>query len=634
MSYIAMLLPREELVYQAQEVAKGHPSVREVRCIQTTDAVEEAARSVKEGAGILVARGLQALRITQALNVPLVPVRLTTQELGLMLLKVKHICAAPRPKVALVAATNMLCDTKCCNILFGVELQVFSYDTEEDYTRASDRAVGWGPDAVIGGERSIAAAEKAGIPALFLDYSEDSLREAIRSAETALYADEQNKRANAQFDALLSSTTDGYLQIGREGRIEKANDIMLGMLECKAETLIGQPMGGTFPGIEKEVIESVLREGNSYSTFLHIHYQAMVVILAPIRLQDGRVEGAVLSCHKVRRSIQLDSGGAQGDLPSRNLADRTFESIHHRSASMALAVNHAQLFSQSMNPVLLVGERGLERNLMAQCIHNNSINRAGPFVQVNCGGLAPQDQMTALFGTGEVNEGGEVDLGAFGTANNGTLFLMELDQLAPTVQYNIYRALRYQRITQHSLERSVHIEVRLIVSSDKSLYNEMKRGEFREDLYYLLSGLRIDLPPLRERPEDLSDILHENFTRVCESFRRYHVLTNGAWELLHRYPWPGNAIQINSFMERMVLTAQHRTIDEVYIRGLWEQMYPELQQSQQAEPVPERRGPEAQRIIDLLEQNGGSRSTTAKQLGISTTTLWRRMKRLGIYTRY
>ncbi len=634
MSHIAMLLPREELVYQAQTLAKEHPSVGEVRCIQTENAAEEAAASVQNGAAILVARGLQALRIRHVMNVPVVTVRLTAQELGLLLMKVKRLCAAQRPRVALVAASNMLCDTSCCNILFGVDLKVFSYDTEEDYAKANAKAVVWGPDAMVGGEHTLAAAQRAGIPAQFLDYTEDSLREAIRSAETALYTDDRNKRANAQMDALINSSTNGYLQLSVDGRVDKFNDIILEMLGRKGEDVTGQPLESVFPGIEKEVITAVLTQGTSYSTFLHVQYQAMVIILAPIRLEDGSVEGAVLSCHKVRRSIQLDAEEGESELPRHNLSDRTFSSIHHRSAPMAQAVNQAQLFSQSLNPVLLVGEHGLERNYMAQCIHNNSVNRTGLFVQVNCGGLAPEDQMTALFGTGVKGKDGECDLGAFGAANNGTLFLLEIDRLSPTVQYNIYRALRYHRITHHNLEQTVHVDVRLIATCETSLYQQMQRGNFRDDLYYLLSGLRIDLPPLRERPEDLSDILQESFTKICEVYHRYHVLTNGAWEVLRGYPWPGNSTQINSFLERLVLTAQHRSIDEIAVRALWNQMFPELLQNREETAPGEVRSPEAQRIIELLDQSGGSRAQTAKVLGISTTTLWRRMKKLGISGRY
>lgn len=96
------------------------------------------------------------------------------------------------------------------------------------------------------------------------------------------------------------------------------------------------------------------------------------------------------------------------------------------------------------------------------------------------------------------------------------------------------------------------------------------------DLYYLLAGLRIDLPPLKKRPEDLEDMLQATFQRLCENLRRYHVITNGGMELLKSLDWPGNIIQINAFLERLVLTARHRSIDETAIRSLYDEMFPPL----------------------------------------------------------
>lgn len=631
MSHIAMLLPREELVRQAQTIVKnGSYNVQEIRCISTPDTVEEATASVKNGASIIIARGLQALRITAALNVPVVSVRLTAQELGMLLLKAKRLCTGTRPRIALVAGANMLCDTSCCNVLFGVEMRVFPYENEDDYDTANQKALQWQPEAIIGGDRTLLAAQETGVPALFLDFLDDSLQEAIRSAETALYANEQNKRANAQFDALLNSTTNGYIQLNEHGTAVKINDIMRDILVRNESEILGKPLESIISGIEKRTVDSVLAGGNSYSTFLHIQYQAIVAILAPIRFEDGRVEGAVLSCHKVHRNIQMDTTQGTTDATRINISERNFDNIHQKSDSMTAAVGQAKLFSQSSSPILLVGERGLERSLMAQCIHNNSLVRNGPFVSLNCGGLPPESQMTALFGTGETNADGEPDLGAFGMATGGTLMLLELDKLSDTVQYNIYRALRYRRITQRNLERTVQVNVRLIGSCEQPLYSRMRQGEFRADLYYMLSGLKIHIPPLRQRKEDLDDILRESFQRICEVFRRYHLLTAGAWEQLNGFPWPGNTVQINSFFERLILTSRHRTIDEGFVKHLWNEMYPEQAAHTLAEPSSEYANPEAKRIIGVLAQCGGNRTAAAEALGISTTTLWRRMKKLGI----
>lgn len=631
MNHIAMLLPREELVYQARLQARGHDAVTEIRCIATEHAVEEAAASIRGGASILIARGLQALRIRAGLNVPVVSIRLTAQGIGMLLRKVRTLTDNPRPRVAMVVVDDMLCDTSCCELLFGVELQIFTYRTEEEYAQVNRTALDSCPDVIIGGDVTVEMARAAGVKSLFWDFTDDSFQEAIQAAETALQADQRNQRANAQIDALLNNTTNGYIQVSRAGLVTKCNEIMLDDLETTLDALRGRPLAEVIPGIGQDVVSGVLDGGANYSTFLHIHYQAMVAILAPIRLESGEVDGAILSCHKVHHTIQLDPAIEDGELLVGNLAQRTFDNVHHRSAAMARAVEQARLFSRSEDPILLSGPQGSEIRLLAQCIHNNSANRAGPFIQLSCSAIDPDEQMTALFGTGYKNKDGEADLGVFGMAENGTLLLQEVDKLSFTAQSNIYQAVRYKRVIQRGLERPLRVNVRLIASTEADLWAMAGEGDFRADLYYLLSGLRVDVPPLKNRPEDLEDILQKTFRRTCETFHRYHVLTAGGLQLLLSRDWPGNIIQVNSFIERLVLTATHRTIDENAVRRLWVQMYPERAADADPAPAPTaHQSREAQRIVQALARNDGNRALTAQELGISTTTLWRRIKKLGI----
>lgn len=632
MSHIAMLLPREELVGRAQARACGHDAVAEIRCIATERAVEEAEASIRRGAAILIARGLQALRIRSNLNVPVVSIRLTAQGIGLLLRKARQFTDKACPRVALVVVEDMLCDTSCCDLLFNVHLEIHVYRTEEEYEKINREALNSHPDVIIGGDKTVEMAKEAGAACLFLDFSDDSFQNAIRNAEVALQANENNQRASAQIDALLNNTTDGYIQVSKAGLVTKCNDIILRDLETSFETLKERPLFEVIPGLEREVVENVLKNGTNYSTFLHIRAQAMVAILAPIQLESGAIDGAIFSCHRVHRTIQLDPAVEDGVMLTGNLAQRTFDNVHHRSPVMARAVDQARLFSQSDRPILLTGPQGSEIRLLAQCIHNNGVNRTGPFVQLNCASLEPEEQMITLFGTGYKGKDGDVNLGVFGMAENGTLMLQEVEKLSYTVQSNIYQALRYHRIIQRNLERPVQIHVRLIVTTENDLWEMACSGQFRTDLYYLLAGLRIDLPPLKKRPEDLEDILKKAFQQTCETYHRYHVITSGGMEELLGYDWPGNIIQINSFMERLVLTANHRSIDEGTIRRMWQQMFPEhaVPKDSPAETGGFGRSREAQRIAEALARNDGNRAVTAQELGISTTTLWRKIKKLGI----
>ena len=176
---------------------------------------------------------------------------------------------------------------------------------------------------------------------------------------------------------------------------------------------------------------------------------------------------------------------------------------------------------------------------------------------------------------------------------------------------------------------------------------ELKRDHcLREDLYYLLSGLELKVPPLRDRKEDLEQKIDETLRDCCERYARYHVLTRGAKEILMKYAWPGNLFQIESYFERLILTAGKRSVDEIAVRKLLETLYP-----QERELCPQNGHPEdwtkpggssgirssrlviseeEEAIRNSLIRYGGSREKTAKVLGISKATLWRKMKKYGI----
>ena len=189
----------------------------------------------------------------------------------------------------------------------------------------------------------------------------------------------------------------------------------------------------------------------------------------------------------------------------------------------------------------------------------------------------------------------------------------------------------------------------MIATVSRSLDQLVKEGKMRKDLFYLLSGLELEVPPLRERKEDLNQKIAQAFQRSCERYSHYHILTEGAKIILSRYPWPGNLFQIDSFMDRLVLTAKKRVFDEVSIVRLLQSLYPEesegLGEESQSDVLYAQllqtgkkekqytaliHTEEAAKIQETLRHYCGNREKTAEALGISKVTLWRYMKKYGI----
>jgi DNA-binding NtrC family response regulator len=202
-------------------------------------------------------------------------------------------------------------------------------------------------------------------------------------------------------------------------------------------------------------------------------------------------------------------------------------------------------------------------------------------------------------------------------------------------QYKLVQYLRNKTLP----DNENWVDTRIIVYSSKNLSEMKDRYTFRTDLYYVLKSLKFSIPSLRERREDVSCLLDEYIQRYMKMYERYHVLTGGARKVLLDYPWDGNSIQLQAFCERMILTANKRSITEEYVRTLLDELYNEEERysgqkgngTSTDENEAEDMGDPIRGLIDqTLRKYNGNRTLTAKELRMSTTTLWRKMKKFGL----
>ena len=308
---------------------------------------------------------------------------------------------------------------------------------------------------------------------------------------------------------------------------------------------------------------------------------------------------------------------------------------------MKECVRLARLYAMSEQPVVLMGEPGTEKRMLAESIHNSSSRGRGPFLDVPSDGLSEEDQRRMIFG----------EQGAAMQVQGGTLLIQDVEKLTVANQYRLYQLIRFHVCHGVEIGSLRKVDVRVMVTAGASLVQLKDQGKLREDLYYLLSGLELRVPSLRERREDLQFMLEATIRECCERYSRYHVLTNGAKEILMRYAWPGNLFQVESFCERLILTAGKRSVDEIAVRKLLEELYPdgpvswnmgvngadsltertdEMPWKAAMRSMPVQTCEEARRITETLIKYDGSRERTAKELGISKATLWRHMKKYGI----
>jgi DNA-binding NtrC family response regulator len=236
----------------------------------------------------------------------------------------------------------------------------------------------------------------------------------------------------------------------------------------------------------------------------------------------------------------------------------TFRDIITRNSRMQAVLRTAEKAAASLIPVLVEGESGVGKELIARAIHGSGERRAKPFVAVNCGAIPDNLVESMLFGHEKGAFTGATDrhVGKFVEASGGTLFLDEIGELPPAAQVKLLRAIQEGQVDPVGGKKPIKVDVRIISATNRNLIADVKTGRFREDLFYRLHVFPITVPPLRERPEDIADLVRHFLIRfAAEEGKRIRAVTGEALSLLNAHPWPGNVRQLENAVFRAVVLA-------------------------------------------------------------------------------
>jgi transcriptional regulator with PAS, ATPase and Fis domain len=346
----------------------------------------------------------------------------------------------------------------------------------------------------------------------------------------------------------------------------------------------------------------------------------------------------------------------------------SFAHLIGESAVFKDAIRRARLAANSNATVLLHGETGTGKELYSQSIHNDSVRSEGPFVAINCAAIPRELITTELFGyeggafTGADRQGRP---GKFEQAHKGTLFLDEIGDMPLDLQASLLRAIETHSIVRIGGQRVIATDVRIVVATHKDLQAEAQRGNFRSDLYYRLNVLTIEIPPLRQRSEDIPMLVSHFLQRQSRILQRPLTITPDALATIQDYPWPGNVRELENTLERVTHLTANTIIElqdlpvHLFCNAIPQYSQPALDpetrsdadtrlkthrglpQPQTSEPAVKRpqsgtalksayHQAQTQAIRQAFEQSSRNMTQTAELLGISRTTLWRKMVKYGI----
>jgi two-component system nitrogen regulation response regulator NtrX len=284
--------------------------------------------------------------------------------------------------------------------------------------------------------------------------------------------------------------------------------------------------------------------------------------------------------------------------------------------------------------VLIYGESGTGKELVAHALHYQSLRHAGPFVEVNCAAIPEELIESELFGhlKGSFTGASASKIGKFEKADGGTLFLDEVGDMSLKTQAKVLRALEEQRFEPVGASSSVSVDVRVIAATNKILDEEMEKGNFRRDLFYRLNVIPFDVPPLRERVEDIS-VLARHFIQEFSSLygRRPKEMAPEAMEVLNQYQWPGNVRELKNLVERLVIMTAAAKIESRHLPSALLKGVGSAEDPAEARSLSEARlAFDRDYILKKLEENNGNISRTAEALGIERSHLHRKLKALKI----
>jgi len=304
-----------------------------------------------------------------------------------------------------------------------------------------------------------------------------------------------------------------------------------------------------------------------------------------------------------------------------------FEDIIAKSPKMQRVIEVIKVIAKSNATILITGDSGTGKELVARAIHSQSYRRGKPFVAVSCAALPESLLESELFGheKGAFTGAYSQKKGKFEVANRGTLFLDEIGEMSANIQVHLLRVLEEKEFTRVGGNELIKVDVRVISATNKDIKKAVADGEFREDLYYRLNVVTIQLPPLREREEDIP-LLAQHFLRkfAVENQKEITGFSPEATDFLLKYEWPGNVRELENAIERAVILAKSSSIEVADLPR-------ENRLLAHSAPLGESlRQVEKNHILNILSETGGNHSEAARTLGISRATLYNKIREYGL----
>ncbi|CVK18212.1 sigma 54-interacting transcriptional regulator [Sporomusa sphaeroides] len=465
----------------------------------------------------------------------------------------------------------------------------------------------------------------AGIPCFSVTIGHETVSKSVRQAQELLRAGHVDRVRLEQFKAIMEFTGEGIVAVDSQRQIVYLNHTAEKLLKKSKDQMVGCLAVTVFPDIN---LDDTLRYGQTRTVSLTDGgEQGFTCRIVPM-LISGQAVGAVITIVEVSLLKERDKAG-KALVESGYTANYTFDDYITVNAFMQEMLEAAKSYACVDSTILIHGDTGTGKEIIAQSIHNYSQRSRSPFVAVNCAALPESLLESELFGyecgafTGARKNGKK---GLFEQADKGTIFLDEIGEISPGTQSRLLRVLQQREIMRIGGDRVIAVDVSIIAATHRDLTELMEKGLFRRDLYHRLNILQLRLLPLADRPEDIPLLSHSISKKYAAKLLKQPLHFNaGAMGVLTRYPWPGNVRELEGVIERLMILKKDAVVTAEDVKKVLDRSCDCRGNGVRVVPQGTLAEIEHAVIMQVLKETG-SHEQTAKILGISTTTIWRKLR--------
>jgi len=440
-----------------------------------------------------------------------------------------------------------------------------------------------------------------------------------------------NTKIIDQFTSIiLDSITDGVFTVDKQWRITSFNKAARDITGIEREEAIGQRCSDVFRANICEsgcVLRQTMDSGEPVicKTIYIVNSEGekvpVSISTALLRDESGKIIGGVESFRDL---------STVEELRKKLMEQYSFADIISKNSQMQKIFNILPQIAESDSTVLIEGESGTGKELFARVIHQLSKRKNKKMIALNCSALPDTLLESELFGykAGAFTDAKKDKKGRFALAEGSSLFLDEIGDISPALQVKLLRVLQEKEYEPLGATESVKANVRIVAASNKNLAELVRNGQFRQDLYYRINVIKILIPPLRERKEDIP-LLVKHFISKYNHFQNKNIadVSPHVYRLLMQHDFPGNIRELENIIEHAFVLCRGNIIQVDHLPA---ELQPQGLPLPSASPNSDLQTLEAQYLLNLLEKNNWSRTKTAKELGIHKTTLFRKIKKLGI----